>query len=633
MRGRLRGRSVLRRRAVTAVVLCACLASATAAAATPAEAPPSAPTSPAGATDAAPAPTPAAVVAPAGIDPVARELSDRDPVRAALWRAWSLPSADLAERVRRVQRAGLALGLGDLDAPARALLLEPAFGSAAERAELAVELAPDLPASQAALAAARFDAWQLSSAARSFRKAVAAAAEHLEGRLWLEATGADVLFAAAFASALGFLALAALAGFPRFARDVRALRELPGPSAGALAAALVLLPAALGEGVAGVGLGLASFALVSGSWWRRLWVMAAASLLVVSLHPLLERRAASHAAFAVDETAVAAWTTERGTPTASELARVVRHAEADPLASRAMALRLARQGELARADDRFAQLIAEDAAPDLLANAAAVLLLTGDSNGAIALYERAAKSSASAVVRFDLAQAYGRAIRFDEQDLALSEAQSIDPDVLVDLNRRYNGQDGALVAYLPLSAQAVQPRLRDDEVAAHLAAALRRPLAPGTIGASRADAVFALAVAIGCGLTFGVALRRIAGPDEDLYAGIARLLQMRGGDSMARMAQIEELRARQQRLERLAPLASWLVPGAAGFVADRPLLAALGVTLFASAASLFWYRDGAVADPLALGALPAALAGVGLVLLGVAYVLVLGLAFALRERD
>jgi tetratricopeptide (TPR) repeat protein len=619
------------------VAFSACLAGATATAETPAGAPTAA--TPAG----APLPAPVAAAqpaeriepprpAPAGLDLSSGELSARDPVRAALWRAWSLPSGSLAERVRRTERAGLALGLGNLDDPARALLLEAGFGPPAERAELAAELAPQLPATHAALAAARFDAWQLPSAARSLRKALATAVEHLEGRLWLEATGADVLFGAAFGGALGFLALAAAGSFPRFARDLRALRELPAPSAGALAASVVLLPAALGEGLAGAGLGLAGFALLNGSWWRRLWVTAAAALLVVSLHPLLEHRAARHAALAVDEVALAAWATERGTPTASELARVVRHAERDPLASRALALRLARQGELARAQERFGLLLEHDPAPDLLANAAAVRLLTGDVDAAIALYERAAKSSDSAVVRFDLAQAYGRAIRLDEQDLALAEAQALDPDVLVELNHRYNGQDGALVAYLPLSADAVK-RVGDDAVVPYLASVLRRPLAPGTIGESRADAVLALAVAVASGLLLGAALHRMAGPDEDLYAGIARLLQMRGGDSMARMAQIEELRARQARLERLATLAGWLVPGAAGLAGERPLLAWLGVALFASGVSLFVYRHGAIADPLALGALPDAVVGVGIAALAGAYLLVLGLAFALREAD
>jgi hypothetical protein len=99
------------------------------------------------------------------------------------------------------------------------------------------------------------------------------------------------------------------------------------------------------------------------------------------------------------------------------------------------------------------------------------------------------------------------------------------------------------------------------------------------------------------------------------------------------MAQIEELRARQTRLERIATVAAFIVPGAAGMVGRRPLLAAAGVGLFACAASLFVFREGAVADPLALGALPAALVGVGLVGLALLYLLVLALAFALREGD
>jgi hypothetical protein len=99
------------------------------------------------------------------------------------------------------------------------------------------------------------------------------------------------------------------------------------------------------------------------------------------------------------------------------------------------------------------------------------------------------------------------------------------------------------------------------------------------------------------------------------------------------MAQIEELRARQARSERLELLAAWLVPGAAGLSGGRPLLGFLGVALFACGASLWIYRHGAVADPLVLGALPAALVGVGLALLAAVYLLVLGAAFVLREKD
>jgi hypothetical protein len=236
------------------------------------------------------------------------------------------------------------------------------------------------------------------------------------------------------------------------------------------------------------------------------------------------------------------------------------------------------------------------------------------------------------LLRFNLAQAYGRAIRFDAQDLALSEAQLLDPDVLVDLNRRYNGQDGVLVAYLPLPAGRALERLHDPDGTRFLAASLRRALAPGVLGESRGDAVVVLWLAAAAGLLLGAALARLAGPEQDLYSDIARLLQAQGGDSIARMAQLEELSIRQRRIELAASLAAWLVPGAAGMVAGRPLLALLSASVFAGGASLFLHRHGIVPDPLVLGALPAALTAALLCGLAFVYLALLGLALSLRER-
>jgi tetratricopeptide (TPR) repeat protein len=569
---------------------------------------------------------------PAGMDANATVIDGRDPVRAALWRAWSAPDP-LPDRALRLQRAGLSAGIGSLDAPARALLLEPSLGDPLERAQLAAELAPALPAAHAALAVARWQRWDVLGAWDAMRTAAEAAFEHLEARLWLEVAALDALFSACFAGSLAFLALAAFAAFPRFARDLRRLRELPGPSAGALAAAIVLAPVALGEGVAGLGFGLLALALVNGSAWRRLWVLSAGVLLVIALFPLLERRAQSHAALVLDPVALASWATEQGTPGPVELARVVRAAESDPLAARAVALRLARQGELAEAERRFLQLLEKEPSADLLANTAAVRLLQGSTDEAIALYERAAKSSDSAVIRFNLAQAYGRAIRLDVQDIALLEAQSLDPDVLSKLNHRYNGQDGALVAYLPVPVGPVLERLSDPTATAALARAFRRDLAPGAAGESRGDAVVALWGAALFGLLLGAALRRLAGPEEDLYLGIARLLQTRsGGDASERMAQLQDLRRRQRRVERAAGAAAWLVPGAAGFVANRPFLAWLSVAVVACAGALHFHREGAVPDPLALGALPVALVGLALGVLAVLYLVLLFTSLALREK-
>jgi tetratricopeptide (TPR) repeat protein len=568
--------------------------------------------------------------APAGT-PVPTWITGDDPVRRALWRAWSTPD-ELKARALRLQRAGLSAGIGELDAPARALLLDPKLGDPLERASLAVELAPGLPAAHAALAAEHFERWEMFGAMNEMQAALETAPEHLEARLWLRATAYDVLFGAVFAAALGYLGLVACAAFPRFARDLRRLRELPAPSAGALAAAIVLLPVAMGEGLTGLGLGLLAFALVNGSGWRRLWVMSAGALMLLALYPLLERRAESHAALVLDPVAVAAWSTEQGTPSAVELVRVLRAAEHDPLASRAVALRLARQGQLAEAEGRFMRLVEQDDAPDLVANTAAVRLLRGDVEGAIALYEQAARASRSAVIRFDLAQAYGRAIKLDIQELALAEAQSIDPDVLSKLNHRYNGEDGAFVAYLPLPVAPVLERLSDPAATAALARSFRAELAPGVMGETRGDAVVAFWIAVGFGLVFGVALGRWVGPEEDLYVGIARLLQTKGGDSMERMEKLQELRRRQRRAERAASALAWLVPGAAGIVAKRPLLALLAVASFAGAASFWLHRDGAVPDPLALGVLPVVGMAAATATAAFAYLVLLFVALSLREK-
>jgi len=67
-------------------------------------------------------------------------------------------------------------------------------------------------------------------------------------------------------------------------------------------------------------------------------------------------------------------------------------------------------------------------------------------------------------------------------------------------------------------------------------------------------------------------------------------------------------------------------------VAGRPLLGLLSVSVFAAGASLLMHRQGIVPDPLALGALPAGLIVALLCALASAYLVLLGLALALRVR-
>jgi hypothetical protein len=85
-------------------------------------------------------------------------------------------------------------------------------------------------------------------------------------------------------------------------------------------------------------------------------------------------------------------------------------------------------------------------------------------------------------------------------------------------------------------------------------------------------------------------------------------------------------------VERAASAIAWLVPGAAGMVANRPFLAWLSVAAAASAGALWLERERALPDPLAVGALPGAALPFALGVLGVLYVGLLLVALALREK-
>ena len=80
-------------------------------------------------------------------------------------------------------------------------------------------------------------------------------------------------------------------------------------------------------------------------------------------------------------------------------------------------------------------------------------------------------------------------------------------------------------------------------------------------------------------------------------------------------------------------MASWLIPGAAGLLGDRPFLGLAASLAFAGAASVWFHRVGVAPDPLAVGSLPWMLAAIlGSALLAIYFVFT-ALAVALRERN
>jgi tetratricopeptide (TPR) repeat protein len=563
---------------------------------------------------------------------VAPELPDRDPIRSAIDRAWLLPSKSLVERVERTQRAGLAMGLRNLDGPARALLASHELGTAAVRARHAVQLAPDLPAAHAALAAAKLEAGDLRGGIQSLSEALAAIPRHLDARAWATVAWQQALGFGALAWAALFLGLGAAASMPSLIHALGAPRlKLAGPAALAALGAVVMA-CALVEGPAGALLGLGAVAVAIGPATKRICAAIVAAAALVALHPGFDRLASGQLALANDPVAVAAQRIEAGIPTAAEIGVALAAAETDPLAARAIALHAKRAGDPVAAADYFAHAIATQPDAEVLNNAANVAFALGDTKGAIALYERSTALEATPIGFYNLSQALGRAVRLDEQDRALARAQNLDPQAVERITGQASGTTAVLVADAALSAGAVFARADASGAHLRLAAAQRERFAPGQLGASLGSAFVVLGAVFAAAIAAGAALTRGAGP-RDFYADLARTLQAAVSDSTQRIAQLTRLRRQRARTERLLTVIALIVPGAAGLRFGRPILALFASLAFAASIGIAAASVVAAPDPLALGVLPrlaSQFAAVGLVAL---YGLATALAFVLRAEE
>jgi hypothetical protein len=124
------------------------------------------------------------------------------------------------------------------------------------------------------------------------------------------------------------------------------------------------------------------------------------------------------------------------------------------------------------------------------------------------------------------------------------------------------------------------------------------------------------------------------GTAGELCDGCNKLFyQPEHSDRMLRIQRVNELRVREQRVERLRALAALIVPGAAGLIARRPIAAWLGSTGFALAAASLAWRWGVVPDPLVAGAAaPAVFVGVA-ALAGVLYAIVVATSLGAIRRN
>ena len=328
---------------------------------------------------------------------------------------------------------------------------------------------------------------------------------------------------------------------------------------------------------------------------------------------------------------------ERGFATPFQLARLERADGGHPLATRALAVHARREGALGEADRRFRALLdAPDPSPALLHNAANVRFALGRDAEAIALYERAIAAKPTAASFWNLSQAHGRSIHIDEQDEALRRAQQLDAALVEELTEIAGASGGPVVLDVPLEAARVRSTPADAAATARVAQGLRRPLAPGRIGGGLLPAALVFGVLGIAAFLIGIQLRTLpsASADEDLYAGIARVLQGREAtDPSLRRARLSALRDRRARHDRVARVVALLVPGAAGTLGRHPLLGLLASASFAVAVVGAAARPGVVPDSLAAGETGALVFGAMAVLAGFLYLAATAVALLLRERS
>lgn len=549
------------------------------------------------------------------------------PVLERIEHAWTAPPATLADRVARTRSAADESGIASLDPLGRALVFgSDELGSAAQRAEAAVVLAPDLPAAHAALARARLDAGAIPDAMAAALDAMRAVSRSFDGSLWFATTASVLLFFALAAAALIFVGVRGVAAGPHAAHDLgdHVETSMPSFSRVALLAALVLLPAALGEGLAGALLGLLVIALWQGRRAQQIALATAALLFVAAIHPIANYAGAQFAAIGADPVVAAVVAAESGAIDPVDASRLTRAAPAtsrdgDPLALYSLAQWTKRSGDLPAADARFTTLLEANAVdPAVLASAASAKIGLGDPKAAVELYRRAIAVESSALLWFNLSQAHGRAIDVEQHDRALAAAQSLDPVAVSELTARLANSRGGFIADLPLSPARLRARLAAAD-AGTAAAQLRAPFAPGLLGRS----IWIAAIGFGAAIALGIALqRRVDGSTRCVDCG-TRLCRHCGTARESSQATIGDARCedcRRRRIEaragaawdaragtslawsvRLRNALGWLLPGLAGRSARRAGIG-LAAVVAASGAVAFGLGSAAVVpDPATIG--------------------------------
>jgi len=507
------------------------------------------------------------------------------PYRSLIEETWlGATTHGLGTRGARAGEQALALGVDNLDVAARALWTEGEY----------------------------------LSASREAVEGLLAIPRNLEASFWLAGSLLTMLAVVLAAASLFFIVILGFSTFARAAHDLGDLlsRDLTDFARAALLGSFLLLPLVLGEGLAGLALACFALACLYGGSRHRMALLLAAALLIIGLFPLARAAGTMLHAMESDPLAAAALAVVVGEDTESQVALLEAAESQEFLAEHVLAVRARRAGRLEEARVRYEMLLeTRPRDPVVLNNYANLRFAAGDGDAAVDLYEKSASIATSAILMFNLSQAYARLFRIEEFEHTLKLAQAIDAEVVADLSRF---GDSNLVADLPFPREEIRSRLLASASGEELSRLARDIVAPGLLGASWIHALGAFAalaiIAVVMAGRFDQASRcsqcgrRICARCDGIFwnsetcDGCHHLFnQPESTDPSMRMARLSELRRREERSAKIANAVSLLIPGAAGLLARRPDLSFVGVMLFTAGVTMFVWRGGVVPDPLVVG--------------------------------
>lgn len=576
------------------------------------------------------------------------------PGLTAIRRAWHEGPGSLQQRATRTRRLSVGQGITNLDAGARALLAANLAGGGLAQARIATSLAPDLPAARMALARSLWlEGHSPVAALRAVADALIAIPRHFEAGVWFAGTALYLLAIALIAGGGLVVALYAVFALPHAAHDLGDLvsRDTPKFARAALLGALLLLPVAFGEGLLGLLLGCLAVGVCYGGSRQRWALVVASTAVIAGAFPVARLAGAVLSAYSGNPIVEAALDTSEGLASPVDMVRLKAAPDDDFLATMALAIAARRAGRLSEADAAYQQLLRRNGSePAVANNAANVRLELGHSDAALSLYRRATQFGSSATVYYNLSQAHGQAFQVDDLNRALEAAQRLDGPVVAELTRLQGSDPTDFAVDLPLPRRAAWQRILSSSSGVAISTELVAAIAPGELGrhwhvATAAVASTLLLAAVGslrlrrshwcdrCGKTLCLRCDPKFGGSE-LCEGCARLFHHpETTDRTRRAARIAALQRREERLGRVAWLASILVPGSAGILAQRHWASLVGSFAASVAASAVLWRNGVAPDPLVAGA-AAPVAFVGLaVSAGLVYALAVGVSLTASRRQ